>query len=83
VRQWQLLGGQHDFVSERRLRQRRCGLGQPLCQIDGEANPALGIERQDLLVDPALEMDILPNEANKSFVINVRPENAQRSPRVQ
>jgi len=48
MRQGQLLSGQHDLVGKRRFPQRRCGLRQPLCQIDGEANPAPGIEQQRL-----------------------------------
>src|ERR1019366_2050309 len=48
VRQWQLLSGQHDLVGERRCPQRRSGLRQPLCQIEGEANSAPGIEQQRL-----------------------------------
>src|ERR1019366_1433997 len=48
VRQWQLLSGQHDLVGERRFPQRCSGLRQPLCQIEGEANSAPGIEQQRL-----------------------------------
>ena len=45
---WQreLLGDQHDLVGERRFPQRRCGRGQPLGQVGGEPNPALGIQQQ-------------------------------------
>lgn len=45
VRQWELLGEQHDFVCERRFPQRRRSCGQPFGQIVGEPNPALGIQQ--------------------------------------
>ena len=49
VRQWLLLGGQHDLVGERYFPQRPCGLRQPLCQINVEANPDPSIERHGLV----------------------------------
>jgi len=48
IKLWQreLLCDQHDLVGERCFPQRRCGRGQPLGQVGGEPNLALGIEQQ-------------------------------------
>lgn len=52
--------------------QRRSGLSQPPCQFDGESNPAPRIARQCLSGrSRTFEKGVLPNEANKSFVMNV------------
>ena len=57
-RQWQLLSGQHDLVGERRFPQRRGGLRQPLCQIEGRRILALALSNDPCAIRIGLPVAI-------------------------
>ena len=76
-----VLAGQYGLVVKGGSGGRRCGLHQLLWPIDGEANTAAGIEQQRLLGRSGTpKTGILPDEANKSFVMNVASEKGAEDP---